>query len=1181
MSFSVTYTELVNIAIPRCGVVNFKALHLLLQGILDHIQISELKKVLSGEEDFLQTSQVIHVPREGDAQPIVNPMKRLGNIFDHVVDRINKIESTMPSTSQLLEASHGANRPAEEMWNMIKLQKRVEGNEEAIAKFTETLQDLLSDLHIFKNTVDTLKKDVDMIKFIFEKVTPERMDLICEDLKVQNRKLAALQREVATIQNRVRDFPQSEDMVLWTSLHEAMFTQVSGGGGGMGYKGGMRPDQPAQSLPLQEQPKVELELAGMGQSTTSFPETSLEQFEAGGHSHIPTHTNTSLKSVVRFDTTGVLQEAEPAQAVEFRGSQGLEQAQATVSESGPMSAFQPEQILGPAFGHGLVPQLAGRPAFMPVRWPRPRLVAPEARPFLSSGWPGASAWPMWDMSAFPPSQGPFGPQGQMYRAPFPGMEVGQPWPQPWPQLLPQQGVPQTETHQLSDLEERDGDYDDDYMGDSQEEVSTDRAPQDGIPKEGAPQDGISKEGAPQDGIPKEGAPQDGIPKEGAPQDGIPKEGAPQDGIPKERTPQDGIPKEEAPQDGIPKEEAPQDGIPKEEAPHHRGRKHRAPRHKVQKDGAPQVSIVSKDMTQKDKTRQDTEAQPKSLPPALKKFKSAIALAAATASAYAAAARTAAKAVNAAVKAINDVPASQMADKAIEIAASGPLGTLSNLLGTGTNRGATNVVHFSDGEMEELEGVIQPITPKSTLSLAMMTAMQASSPEEKKKAVRHSMGYIAQMPAKHDTLKEQFAHLSSSLHQRLNYIANMGSSGNLGNTVNVLEEKIVNLQKARMEEEELERVWGHQIETMKSHYMVLDRTVEKIRSQVDDLKILKTEIQKLDLTKADRSMVDQELNEKADRDNLASKANRADLETVAMELTEMAQSMLLKITTNESDWKKSLKHLRKDLNTKLVQSDLNSLKRDIEEVWKLVRKLLLEGLRFDPDSAAGFKKKLFERVKCISCDRPVEMMTSPQLITIRNTHGLPRMRPASANSYEYLQRQLMREQQQQLHFQNFGVHEQGLGLQNDWGDGPRNETTFKHKSHELSTVYPYGGPETVDYDTAEVDILGVDGVLYKGRMNSQFGTRTGEKDLAAVKVSCPAVQNMNDRVHAGSSLAPGYPPLGPRTSISSLHSATTLAQPPSLPLVPQLPPLIPVSRDTQEGPGSNKHLKSLRQEHTNP
>lgn len=42
-------------------------------------------------------------------------------------------------------------------------------------------------------------------------------------------------------------------------------------------------------------------------------------------------------------------------------------------------------------------------------------------------------------------------------------------------------------------------------------------------------------------------------------------------------------------------------------------------------------------------------------------------------------------------------------------------------------------------------------------------------------------------------------------------------------------------------------------------------------------------------------------------------------------------------------------------SQLVHSDLHDLKKDIDEVWKIVRKLLIEGLRFDPDSAAGFRK----------------------------------------------------------------------------------------------------------------------------------------------------------------------------------------------------------------------------------
>lgn len=142
MSFSLSFSELVNIAIPQYGVVNFKALQLVLHGILEHINMAELKKVLSGDEDFLQTSQSMFMPREGDGQPIVHPLKRLSNVFDHVVSRLDKVESQlttlheMPSTSMLLDGSQGTNRPAQELWQMIKLRKMVEGNEEALEKVT-------------------------------------------------------------------------------------------------------------------------------------------------------------------------------------------------------------------------------------------------------------------------------------------------------------------------------------------------------------------------------------------------------------------------------------------------------------------------------------------------------------------------------------------------------------------------------------------------------------------------------------------------------------------------------------------------------------------------------------------------------------------------------------------------------------------------------------------------------------------------------------------------------------------------------------------------------------------------------------------------------------------------------------------------------------------------------------
>ncbi|EPQ11892.1 hypothetical protein D623_10028028 [Myotis brandtii] len=203
------------------------------------------------------------------------------------------------------------------------------------------------------------------------------------------------------------------------------------------------------------------------------------------------------------------------------------------------------------------------------------------------------------------------------------------------------------------------------------------------------------------------------------------------------------------------------------------------------------------------------------------------------------------------------------------------------------------------------------------------------------------------------------------------------------------------------------------------------------------------------------------------------------------------------------------------------------------------------------------RKLFERVKCISCDRPVEMMTGPHLITIRKAHLLSRIRPSSANSYEYLQRQQMREQQ----LQNLGDQ--------DWHGGPGNDANLKLKSYNLTTLYPYGDPDTLDYDTrlkdtplpgaralqqAEVDILGVDGILYKGRMENQEGTQpltSVEKELAALRSSA--------NIHSETP--------GPRS--------TTPAHTPSLPPLPLLPPLMPHLQEPQQASGSIRHPRPQR------
>ncbi|KAF3818924.1 hypothetical protein GH733_012341 [Mirounga leonina] len=916
---------------------------------------------------------------------------------------------------------------------------------------------------------------------------PERMDTLFEDLKGQSRMMSALQREVVTLQSKILTIPKAEDVVLWSSLHEAMFnpgTSARGAG------------------------PTQIDDSDLWQLVEQLPDTGLPQTteyrEAVGRVQISEAIQSPrlLETIWHYETPRQLQEEEYDQAVLLTGAQGPGQAPGLEPGSMPTPGPQPEAIPapGPVPGPSLTPgfTLPPWPPFIPGPGPGPwpalgpgtapgRAPAPGLQPMPGERWPSprglsrASTWPFWGSGFLEPAQ------SQDFRSPLPAREFSS----VWPRLLQSQSG-QAKVHLLPAVSEIEEDY-----------VSQD------VP-------------APQDRAPGAGAPRAGVPKE-----------APA------KTPQS----------------------------------------------------------------------------ALQRLKTTAAIAAAAAASYTTAATSAARRAEVVAKAVRDAPATKLATTATSVAASGPLGAFADSLGAGSSRGA--LAFTEDTEVEDLKVLgedlspLYPVTslpPERTLSQVMLAAQKAVTPEDKKTAVRYSMGRIAQMPIRHDSLKEEFAQLSSTLQQRLNYLANMGASSKLGTTV---------------DEEELKRVWGHQIEKIKNHHIVLDRAVEKLQIRLDDLK-------------------------KADRSTLASKASRADLETVVTELNEMIQGMLFRVP---------------------VHSDLNGLKKDMDEIWKVLRKLLIEGLRFDPDRAAGFRKKLFERVKCISCDRPVELMTGPPLITIRKAHLLSRLRPASANTYEYLQQQQLREHRRLQQLRDLGDQHSSLdslGSQKDWGDGPGNFANLKFNSYDLSTLYPYGDPEVLDYDTAEVDILGVDGILYKGRMTNQDGARpltsvekemteppsssvlasaevgkpqrraweeqvSGEGAFAgwggasgrgrdsaraltrsclvpflfgeAVKIPHPPTRNLYDRERPSNFYGSIYPPpppppppprracswdtsptflplpaLHPHASSAALGPPpTTPARPPSLPPLPLLPPLTPSGRDPQQAPGPARHSRALRLE----
>ncbi|EMP29449.1 hypothetical protein UY3_13425 [Chelonia mydas] len=307
---------------------------------------------------------------------------------------------------------------------------------------------------------------------------------------------------------------------------------------------------------------------------------------------------------------------------------------------------------------------------------------------------------------------------------------------------------------------------------------------------------------------------------------------------------------------------------------------------------------------------------------------------------------------------------------------------------------------------------------------------------------------------------------------------------------------------------------------------------ELKQQVDHLvcfacpQNLRMMVQQLDLNKADKALLEQEMNVKADKSALEAMVNHGELQSATTQLNEMMQDLLQKMSLQDNDWQKALEKLFSDVDSKLDRMALDPLRKQLEEVWKFIKKYLSEGPRFDADSAAGFKRQLFERVKCISCDRPVAMMTGPHLVTVRKANLLSRPRPASANGYEYLAlKQRAREQVVEGNDGREMTSHGQLSSQQCWQCQAHAAYPIKRlsKVKALTTMYPYGDPTVLTYDNSEVDILGINGVLYKGRVSSQLANRSVslEKEFSGAKTPRPPSKHGMERTHSATSYGSHY------------------------------------------------------------
>ncbi|KAL7849945.1 hypothetical protein SRHO_G00192940 [Serrasalmus rhombeus] len=228
------------------------------------------------------------------------------------------------------------------------------------------------------------------------------------------------------------------------------------------------------------------------------------------------------------------------------------------------------------------------------------------------------------------------------------------------------------------------------------------------------------------------------------------------------------------------------------------------------------------------------------------------------------------------------------------------------------------------------------------------------------------------------------------------------------------------------------------------------------------------VEELDEKKADKEVVEMEIGIKADKQALETKVSRIQFDTMTEQLNGMFQELLSKITGQEQDWHKVIEKISMEMECKLNRIELDPLKKQLEDRWKSIRKQLQAQPAPEPDDAAGFRK---------------------HLLTVPSAPGLPSHksnRPYTVYELEQARHHSRSERIPEMADYGYLAVSRSCGGSHTLTYANRRYSRLQHITQiiqtEDSSLAMSGS--SLKIQPEEVDILGLDGHIYKGRLNSR-------------------------------------------------------------------------------------------------
>uniref|UniRef100_A0A8C5R5U7 DUF4795 domain-containing protein n=1 Tax=Leptobrachium leishanense TaxID=445787 RepID=A0A8C5R5U7_9ANUR len=379
------------------------------------------------------------------------------------------------------------------------------------------------------------------------------------------------------------------------------------------------------------------------------------------------------------------------------------------------------------------------------------------------------------------------------------------------------------------------------------------------------------------------------------------------------------------------------------------------------------------------------------------------------------------------------------------------------------------------------------------TLAVEDNHMTLSDDVKQKNAKGILRGLGRLPESHQTLEKQVRAIEEELRRLEREIDNVGVPEDLLQQLQSLRRDMDRIFTENNKDKDELKALQNALHQLNAALQKLDAKTAKMEAELTETATLQAQIHELEKRKLDREELTLELSTKADKRALDTKVGHTQLEAAVSEVNGVLEDLIKKLDGQDAEWRSMLEKLLAGLEAKLTSKDLDSINRDLEELRRILKKHLDSRQTFDPDGAAGSRKKLFEKVKCISCDRPVTIATGPHMVTVRSASMLPRNRPNTA--------EFTRER-------GIGDSMQGPEPEFQYSETPRPHTSCSHhrrmtsRTQHLTTVYPYGDPAQPLYRNSEIDLVGIDGLTYKGRLDRPFGNQASEMDPSAALAPLP-------------------------------------------------------------------------------